>query len=438
MLRPVWPIRTSFIRWRMFAFLFAFGFLAFVQQKSLTVAAERMMPELGLSQLQIGWLESAFVLGYTVFQIPGCIFGQRFGARQTFVIIELAAMVAMIATPAAPALFSGRGLFVALMGAQLLLGVAQAAIFPMSAGVFEAWFPPRRWAFVQGLQTMGVQLGAAITPPLVTSLMLSFGWQRALYCTTLPALGLIAWWAVYARNTPSEHRSVSAQELTYIGTRNSSAAGSRIGAKQLIHVLVNRNVLLLALSYLCMNYVFYLLSNWVFLYLIQERHFSVLESGWLAGTPPLAAAIGAGAGGILTSVMCQHFGIRWGFRLIPVVALPVASLLLLAAVIAVNPYWAVLALAVCYASIELNEAAYWGSAMTVGLSYTMAVGGVLNTGGNLGGIIGIPIVAYLSEHHLWHAGFFIGMGLAVAGAAAWFGIDTERPVGAQLSSQSLN
>jgi len=47
----------------------------------------------------------------------------------------------------------------------------------------------------------------------------------------------------------------------------------------------NRDVLALTGSYVCMNYVYYLLANWCFLYLLQERHFTVLESGWLASTP---------------------------------------------------------------------------------------------------------------------------------------------------------
>jgi predicted MFS family arabinose efflux permease len=55
----------------------------------------------------------------------------------------------------------------------------------------------------------------------------------------------------------------------------------------------------------------------------------------------------------------------------------------------------------------------------------MAVSGVMNTGGNLGGIIGIPIVAALSEKHLWHAAFFIGAAFALASAVAWLGIDSN-------------
>ena len=45
-----------------------------------------------------------------------------------------------------------------------------------------------------------------------------------------------------------------------------------------------------------MNCVFYLISNWAFLYLIQERHFSVLEGGRLAAIPPL------GSGGLLPTI----------------------------------------------------------------------------------------------------------------------------------------
>ena len=90
-------------------------------------------------------------------------------------------------------------------------------------------------------------------------------------------------------------------------------------------LLGNRNVLLLFLSYMSMNYTFYLLSNWVFLYLIQERHFSLLESGWLATAPPLAAALGAGVGGMVTGALTQRFGTLWGYRIVPLVAMPAAG-----------------------------------------------------------------------------------------------------------------
>src|ERR1035438_10173081 len=101
---------TIRIRWRILAFLFGFGLLAYLQQKSITIAAEQIIPTLHLSQIEIGWLEQAFVIGYALFQMPGGIFGQRFGARRTFVIISVVAFVAMMALPVAPELFAGQNL----------------------------------------------------------------------------------------------------------------------------------------------------------------------------------------------------------------------------------------------------------------------------------------------------------------------------------------
>jgi MFS family permease len=64
--------------------------------------------------------------------------------------------------------------------------------------------------------------------------------------------------------------------------------------------------------------------------------------------------------------------------------------------------------------------------MFVARADTMSATGILNTGGNVGGLIGIPIVAYLSGHGAWTAAFVVGTVFAVLGAAAWLGIDATR------------
>jgi|SRR5215469_11417727 len=416
------------IRWRIFAFLFGFGLIAYVQRTGVTIAAERMMPELHLSQLQIGWIEQAFVVGYCLFQLPSGLFGQRFGARTAFTVFGIVAFAAMMATPAAPEALSGPALFVVLLGAQFVLGVAQAGTFPVSNGVFEAWFPARQWALVQGAQNMGLNLGAALTPPLVAVLMTALGWQQALAWSALPAVLLVGLWAWYARNTPREHPAVAAAELAELGEVPQVTVADKITVRRLLRLLGHRNTALLALSYLAMNYSFYLLANWCFLYLIQQRHFSVLQSGWLAMAPPIAAGVGSGVGGVLTGRLCERYGAAWGYRGVPLVALPLVGVLLLIAVRAANAYVAVAALTACFGFVEINEAAYWAASMTIGRSDSMAVGGVLNTGGTLGGIIGIPVVAYLSGRGAWNAAFAIGSVCAVAAALLWLGVNADRTV----------
>ena len=91
------PLR---VRWRIFALLISFAVIAYVQQKSVAIAAARMMPELGLDQMQIGWLEQAFVLSYTLFQLPGGLIGQRLGARAAFTAFGMLAFVAAASIPA--------------------------------------------------------------------------------------------------------------------------------------------------------------------------------------------------------------------------------------------------------------------------------------------------------------------------------------------------
>jgi len=58
----------------------------------------------------------------------------------------------------------------------------------------------------------------------------------------------------------------------------------------------------------------------------------------------------------------------------------------------------------------------------------MSACGVLNTGGNIGGLIGIPIVAYLSSGGHWTAAFALGAVFALLGTLLWFGIDAEQPI----------
>jgi MFS transporter, ACS family, glucarate transporter len=317
-------------------------------------------------------------------------------------------------------------LFAVLLGAQLLLGLAQGPIFPVQAGVIEAWFKPGQWSLVQGVISLGLGLGAAITPPVVAWLMSSFGWQQAVAWTTLPALVLIAVWGWYARNTPAEHPAVSAEELSELDSTTRTSADYSVSWRRLATLLASRDLLVLTLSYLCMNYVYYLLGNWCFLYLVQERHFTVLESGWLASTPPLAAALGAGIGGKLGSYFGVRYGMRRGLHIIPLISLPAAGVLLLIAVHATDAYLAVVALALCFACVELNEGPYWAAVMNIARGDTMSATGLLNTGGNIGGLVVTPIAAYFSGEHAWTTAFVIGSAFAFVSAAAWLIVDPTR------------
>src|ERR1700752_1617784 len=196
------PTRVR-VRWKIFAFMFLFGVCAYLQQKGLAVAALRMMPELGLTQQQIGWLQAAFIAGYSLMQFPGGLLGQRFRPRLVFAVLGFGACAAALVVPLAPLVLTGGPLLVTLLLGRSLLGALQAPIFPVTNGVFEAWFPPQQWPLVQGLASACLGVGLAVTAPLVANLMVAYSWTPAVLWTNLPMFILALLWTWYGRNTPA-------------------------------------------------------------------------------------------------------------------------------------------------------------------------------------------------------------------------------------------
>ena len=418
---PAFRVR-SFV----FALLFAFAFTGYVQRTSVAIAAERMMPELGLTQVEIGWLLTAFLFTYSALQVPGALAGQWLGARTTLTALGLATVLASGATAAAPSLAAGGSLIIVLLLARSLLGVAQAALFPVSSGVIRDWFPVGAWASAQGLQVTGLWLGAAVTPPLVAWLMLQHGWRTALIVTSLPSLLLVALWHGYGRDHPADHPAVATAELDELAANPPGAPGSPVTMRRLLRVLGDPEILKITASYFIVNYVFYLVTFWSFLYLVQERHVTVLEGGWLASLPFVVAGAASAAGGRLADHLRARWGDRIGMRVLPLVALPSSALFLFLTVSATSPYWAVAALCLGFACVEVTEGAFWGATMRLAPADTMAATAVLNTGGNLGGVVATPIIAVLSAHQGWTVVFATGAVTSLAAAALWLTIDAGR------------
>jgi MFS transporter, ACS family, glucarate transporter len=415
-------LRRVPLRWAVLAGLFGFSFFAYVQRTSISVAADRMMSEVGLTQVQVGWLFTAFLASYAALQAPGGWVGQRFGARLTLVACSLLALTATVITVAAPVILAGTSALIVLLLSQLLLGAAQAPVFPATAGATESWFPRRQWSFAQGLMSSGLNLGSAAAPPAIALLMVAVNWQAALLLASAPLVALTLFWYLRARDVPVEDPRISREDLDELEPAQTSSTAFP-SASRVRGLLADRSLLLLTVSYLVMNYVFYFLTFWSFLYFRQERHFSTIDSGWLAAAPFIAAGAGAALGGGACDALRKRLGERWGFRVAPLLALPVSGLALVAAANAQSVISAEVALCAAFAAIEVTEGIYWAAAMRIAGSDSMLATGILNTGGNIGGILGTPVVAMLTANHSWNAAFLTGAVCAAGAALLWFGVD---------------
>jgi ACS family glucarate transporter-like MFS transporter len=177
-----------------------------------------------------------------------------------------------------------------------------------------------------------------------------------------------------------------------------------------------------------MNYVWYFFFAWLYLYLAEVRGFTLLESGFLGALPMLAGVAGAWFGGIVCQRSCDRLGPRLGCRLPVMAGLIGAAVFLTIVVLTPNRYFAVGMLTICYASLTFTDCIYWQGTTYVAQRYTSVACGVLNTGGNLAGIVGTPLTVLLFAQFGWNMALGAGVIFALLGAALWLFIRVDEPL----------
>jgi len=427
------PTRDTSVRWAILALLFLASFVAYLLRQNINVAAKLMMPELGLTNLQMGWIFAAYSWGYALFQFPGGLFGEAVGGRRALAVTALLWVVATLFTGLVPGkwIVSTTGVLVSLLLLRFLLGVFQAPLFPIIGGVIAEWFPVGQWALPNGLTSAGLTLGAAVASPFVAWAMVAIGWRESFLLAAPVALLMIGVWWWYATDTPAQHPRIGRGELALIlaerRREENPAPGPRV-AGLWGKILANRNVCLLALSYFAMNYVFYFFSYWFYIYLTDVRGFSILSGGFYAALPWLAGAVCASAGGWLCDHLCGRIGPRWGVRLPGAGGLVLVALFLGLGAAAPDHYVAVALLALCFGCTQLTEGAYWTSCAYIGGRHTPATAGVMNTGGNLPGVVVGPLIPMLVVRYGWPLAVSTGCLVALVGALLWLWIRVDEPL----------
>ncbi|HEX6260381.1 MAG TPA: MFS transporter [Woeseiaceae bacterium] len=423
--------RPSAIRWRVLALLVLASFISYVLRYNVSTAGPEMMTDLGLTEQQLGYILAAFTAGYTIFQFPGGVFGVRLGPRRAMTIIMVLWGLLTILTSAVPGTsVSGTTLtVVALIAVRFLVGAAHAPIYPLTGGVVERWFPIGSWALPNGLSSAGLTLGTAASAPLLVWMMAEMGWRESFVLLgPIGFIGAFLWWW-YVRDNPSEHPSVNAEEAALIVANRPvavpKAGDDRPGWQR---VLKDRNVLLLTLSYFCMNYIFYLMFNWVFYYMVEVREFESQQAGFFISIQWIAAAVGATLGGFLCDFLCRRIGLRQGCAWPAMAGVAASGLFLLFGSITLSAYVAVTCLALSFLCNQITEAAFWAAGIGVGAKNAAAACGVMNTGGNAAGFVNALLVPFTAATFGWTAAMVTGTVFAMVSASLWLFIRADEPV----------
>ena len=152
---------------------------------------------------------------------------------------------------------------------------------------------------------------------------------------------------------------------------------------------------------------------------LTSRYFtSVVTSAMVAAMP---------LGGILSDRLVRLWGYRAGRASVPVFGMLASAVLLAIATRAREPAAVVAFFFLAHAAIGLCEAPTWVAGLEIGGQCCGTSGAIVNTGGNLGGLLAPVVTVYVAEHYGWGAGFFLASLVCLIGVVLWLGIRLEQP-----------
>lgn len=418
------------VRWVVLAIIVLASFVLYVLRTNFSVVSESMMHDLGMNEYQLGMVFSAFAAGYTIFQFPGGILGDRYGPRViiTATAVAWGVLTAMTALIPESGVLSVSAAVATLIVLRFLVGATQAPFFPVIiGGSIASWFPVREWGLPNGLTSTGATLGGAATAPIVVWLMGAYGWRTAILILA-PAGFLIAiLFRYYVTDDPKDHPQISDAELAVIAS-DRPPKGEVSDESPWKIALRNRNILLITSSYFCMNYVFYLFFSWFFFYLVDVKGVEVTAAGVFLALQWILGAIGATAGGFLCDILVRRTGLRNGPRSLAMVALISSAVFLFVGAFSESTQVSIVLLCIAFACIQISESPFWVATMAVSGRHATVATGILNTGANIPGIIGGILVPVTAGLFGWPAAMALGSVFAVVSALLWLLVRADEPM----------
>lgn len=413
-------------RWLILGLLTCFSTVCYIERINLTVAARFIRDEFGLTDTQIGWSFSCFLFSYTLAQLPAGALVGRFGPRRVLAGAGLAWFVITItlAVLAGHVVSSAGQMFATLLFCRLALGLVEAPTYPGAALTIARWFPAGKRGVPNAIIQATSFAGEALTLVALAALASWFGWRSALYLSAVPALIVaIAWWQ-WGVDRPQEDPRISLAELDLIQKAPLQAIshGEAAPLRSQWSILKDARLAFLSSAYFFHGYVTYLFFFWFYIYLVDERHFSVAEGGWVGALPTAAAAMCAFIGGFASDRIAARWGAISGRRLLIFVAGIVGGGALLVGAFALSPIVAIAGFMVAVGSRGLVESSFWSIVNDIGEERSGVVAGLMNGLGNLGGVVSTVMAPVLVARFGWPVAMGVAALAVVLTGVLMFGI----------------
>ncbi len=389
-------------------------FLFYVDRVNISTAATSIQTDLHLSNVELGLAFSAFAYPYAFFQIFGGWIADRLGPRRTLLWGGLVVAISTMGT----GLVSGLG---SLFLVRLLLGFGEGAAFPTATRAMASWLPRTAWGWAQGVTHSAARLGNAVTPPVISALILAASWRVSFVAVGAVSLMWVAFWAAIFRDNPAEHPGVSAAELTAPNTQAIAQPATPWAA-------LIRRVLPATMVDFCYGWMLWMFLNWLPALFQTSFGLNLKKSALFASAVFLAGVVGDTLGGVLSDGVLRRTG-RLDLARSGVIAAGLlgAAVFLLPLLVLRDLTWIALCLGLAFFSLELVVAPIWAVPMDIAPEHAGKASGLMNLGFGLAGIVSPAVVgAMIDRTGSRTLPFAASVLLLLAGAALTLRIHPER------------
>ena len=414
------PSHSTRLRYRAVAWLTLAAALAYLCRNAIGVAESTIRLDLGLTLEQSGWFMGSFFWTYAVFQVPSGWFAQRFGTRVVLTVFALAWSLATIGIGVAPG-------FWLLIVAQLIMGIAQAGIFPASCQSIGHWMPLARRSLACGVLAAGMQVGAILASALTGPLIAPLGWRWVFVVFALPGVVWAVWFFPRFRDHPEQAPGISAGELALIqGDRATDLARpTDPGWRDLAR---NPSIWFLCGQQICRASGYMFFASWFPTFLQETRGVTVEESGYLQGLVLAGTLTGSIFGGWLTDWIWRRTNsLRLSRSGVGAAFLGACAILILAAWFVKSAPLAVGLLALGSLFAALAGPCAFSATIDIGGNRVPQVFGLMNMTGNFAAAACPVLVAKLIEWTSnWNLVLLLFAGVYLAGSICWIFVNPDR------------
>ena len=415
----------SNVRWFLIFWLFVLSAVSFLDRVNISVAASAIASEYRLTDVQLGWVFSAFLWGYALFQTFGGWLADRLGPRRVLTTGVVWWGIFTALTAAVSPAIGGAVFFFVLV--RFLLGAGEAIIFPASNQFVSRWIPTQERGFANGLIFAGVGAGAGSAPAIVTYIMVHYGWRWSFWLSALLGLLVGIVWFITARDTPEQHRRVSPSELQLIESgRTVNAPNTTRPNLPWSVILKSKEVWLVTLSYFCFGYVAWIFFSWFHRYLFKVRGLDLKSSAFYSTLPPLAMVACSLLGGVINDKLTKAYGKRFGRCGIAGFALFLTAILLVLGSQSASAQLASMVLAGGAGALYLAQSSYWSVTADIAGSRAGSTSGFMNMGAQLGGGVTAVLTPVIAQRLGWTYPFLFAAILSALGAIAWLFVDPRK------------